>query len=69
MSAFRRDVSRAKTVLSSDMMAIDGSKFKASNSRGLNDTAGKLDKRRKPIEERVHRYLDLIETVDRNYYG
>ncbi len=51
------------------MMAIDGGKFKASNSRGLNDTAGKLDKRRKPIEERVHRYLDLIETADRNYYG
>lgn len=47
------------------MVAIDGSKFKASNSRDLNYTTGKLDKRQEQIEESVQRYLDLIETADR----
>jgi hypothetical protein len=47
------------------MVAIDGSKFKASNSRDRNYTAAKIDKRQQQIEESVQRYLDLIETADR----
>ena len=47
------------------MVAIDGSKFKASNGRDLNYTTGKIDKRQQQIEESVQRYLDLIETADR----
>jgi Transposase DDE domain len=47
------------------MVAIDGSRFKAVNSRDRNYTAGKIDKRRQQIEESVQRYLDAIETADR----
>jgi hypothetical protein len=47
------------------MVAIDGSKFKASNSRDRNYTTGKIDKRQQQIEESVQRYLDLIESADR----
>src|SRR6202789_1330550 len=64
MQAFRRTVSRAK-LLPSDIGAIDGSKFKAANSRDRNYTTGKIDKRQQQIEESVQRYLDLIETADR----
>jgi transposase len=59
------ELCRGLKLLSSDMVAIDGSKFKASNSRDLNYTTGKLDKRQQQIEESVQRYLDLIETADR----
>ncbi|CAB3718106.1 IS1182 family transposase ISBusp4 [Trinickia soli] len=51
--------------MSSDIVAIDGSKFKAVNSRDRNYTAGKIDKRRQQIEESIQRYLDAIETADR----
>ena len=47
------------------MVAIDGSEFKAVNSRDRNYTAGKIGKRQQQIEESVQRYLDMIETADR----
>ncbi|MGF6933974.1 transposase [Paraburkholderia sp. UCT70] len=56
---------RGLKLLSGDMVAIDGSKFKAVNSRDRNYTAGKIDKRHEQIEESVQRYLDMIETADR----
>ncbi|RKR31266.1 IS1182 family transposase [Paraburkholderia sp. BL17N1] len=59
------ELCRGLKLLSSDMVAIDGSKFKAVNSRDRNFTAGKIDKRQQQIEESVQRYLDLIETADR----
>lgn len=59
------ELCRGLKLLSSDMVAIDGSKFKAVNSRDRNYTAGKIDKRQQQIEESVQRYLDLIETADR----
>ncbi|ASL42861.1 hypothetical protein bAD24_I05170 [Burkholderia sp. AD24] len=59
------ELCRGLKLLSSDMVAIDGSKFKAVNSRDRNYTAGKIDKRRQQIEESVQRYLDMIETADR----
>ncbi len=59
------ELCRGLLLLSSDMVAIDGSKFKAVNSRDRNYTAGKIDKRQQQIEEIVQRYLDMIETADR----
>ncbi|MDR6496713.1 hypothetical protein J2797_006640 [Paraburkholderia terricola] len=59
------ELCRGLRLLSSDMVAIDGSKFKASNCRDMNYTASKIDKRQKQIEESVQRYLDLIESADR----
>ena len=59
------ELCRGLTLLSSDMVAIDGSEFKAVNSRDRNYTAGKIGKRQQQIEESVQRYLDMIETADR----
>jgi len=47
------------------LVAIDGSKFKAVNSRDRNYTPGKIDKRQQQIEESIQRYLDALETADR----
>ena len=46
-------------------MAIDGSKFKAVNSRDRNFTPTKIDKRVEQIEESIQRYLEAMETADR----
>src|ERR1700757_2848974 len=59
------ELCRGLKLLSSEMVAVDGSKFKAANSRDRNYTAGKIDKRQQQIEESVQRYLDLIESADR----
>lgn len=47
------------------VVAIDGSKFKAANTRDANFTPGKIQKRREQIEESIHRYLVAMETADR----
>ena len=60
------ELCRGLKLLSADTVAIDGSKFKAVNSRDKNYTAGKIDKRQQQIEESVQRYLDAIETADRS---
>ena len=52
-------------LLAKASVAIDGSKFKAVNSRDNNFTQGKLERRLKQIEESVARYLGQIETADR----
>jgi transposase len=59
------ELCRELKLLAGDTVAVDGSKFKAVNSRDRNYTAGKIDKRREQIEESVQRYLDAIETADR----
>jgi transposase len=59
------ELCRGLKLLSADMVAIDGSKFKAVNSRDKNYTAAKIDKRQQQIEESVQRYLDAIATADR----
>ena len=46
-------------------MAIDGSKFKAVNSRDCNVTPAKIDARQRQIEQSIQRYLDALETADR----
>lgn len=45
--------------------AIDGSKFKAVNSRDRNFTQGKIEKRLKQLDESIERYLSQLETADR----
>ena len=52
-------------LFSQAVVAIDGSKFKAVNSRDCNFTNGKIDKRQQQIEESIQRYLVALETADR----
>ena len=47
------------------VVAIDGSKFKAVNSRDRNFTPTKIDRRIEQIEQSVQRYLESLETADR----
>ena len=46
-------------------VAIDGSKFKAVNNRDKNFTRAKMDRRLAQIEESVARYLQQLDTADR----
>jgi transposase/uncharacterized small protein (DUF1192 family) len=60
------ELCRQMGLLAKASVAIDGSKFKAVNSRDNNFTKGKLERRLKQIEESVARYLGQIETADRH---
>jgi hypothetical protein len=46
-------------------VAIDGSKFKAVNNRDRNFTRAKMERRMAQIEESVARYLQQLDTADR----
>jgi transposase len=46
-------------------VAIDGSKFRAVNNRDRNFTRAKMARRRAQIEESVARYLQQLDTADR----
>ena len=46
------------------MVAIDGSKFKASNNRDRNFTSAKLERRMKEVESSINRYLAALDTAD-----
>src|SRR3979409_840687 len=56
---------RKMGLLAKASVAIDGSKFKAVNSRDNNFTKGKMDRRLTQIEESVARYLNQLDTADR----
>lgn len=56
---------RKMGLLAKASVAIDGSKFKAVNSRDNNFTKGKLDRRLTQIEESVARYMSQLDTADR----
>ncbi|PVY24640.1 transposase [Paraburkholderia silvatlantica] len=56
---------RELKLFSQALVAIDGSKFKAVNTRDRNFTEGKVEKRQKQIEESIQRYLNALETADR----
>ena len=60
------ELCRQMGLLAQASVAIDGSKFKAVNSRDNNFTKGKLERRLKQIEESVARYLSQIKTADRH---
>ena len=46
-------------------VAVDGSKFKAVNNRDRNFTAAKMKRRMEQIEKSVARYLDQLDSADR----
>jgi peptidoglycan hydrolase CwlO-like protein len=52
-------------LLTAATLAIDGSKFKAVNSRDRNFTQTKVTKRLEQIEASIERYLSELETADR----
>lgn len=56
---------RELKLFSQAIVAIDGSKFKAVNSRDRNVTPAKIEARQRQIEESIQRYLDALETADR----
>jgi transposase len=56
---------RMMGLLTQASVAIDGSKFKAVNNRDKNFTRAKMDRRMAQIEESVARYLQQLDTADR----
>ena len=52
-------------LLTNTSVAIDGSKFKAVNTRDKNFTRAKMERRLAQIEESVARYLSQLDTADR----
>ena len=52
-------------LLTSTSVAIDGSKFKAVNTRDKNFPRAKMERRLEQIEESVARYLSQLDTADR----
>ena len=52
-------------MLAAASVAIDGSKFKAVNNRDRNFTRAKMARRRDQIEASVARYLQQLDTADR----
>ncbi|HTH99814.1 MAG TPA: IS1182 family transposase [Acidisoma sp.] len=56
---------RTMGLLSDALAAIDGSKFKAVNSRDKNFTPAKLRARLKQVEESIARYMAAMESADR----
>jgi transposase len=55
---------RAIGLLTNASVAIDGSKFKAVNTRDKNFTRAKMERRLAQIEESVSRYLSQLDTAD-----
>jgi len=56
---------RMMGLLTEANVAIDGSKFKAVNNRDQNFTRAKMERRMAQIEESVARYLQQLDTADR----
>src|SRR4029077_15949700 len=56
---------RAIGLLTTASVAIDGSKFKAVNNRDKNFTRAKMQRRLAQIEESVARYLQQLDSADR----
>ena len=59
------ELCRTIGLLTHASVAIDGSKFKAVNTRDKNFTRGKVERRRAQLEESVARYLAQLDTADR----
>jgi gas vesicle protein len=56
---------RTMGLLTEASVAIDGSKFKAVNNRDKNFTRAKMDRRMAQIEESVARYMQQLDSADR----
>src|SRR5229473_3603428 len=59
------ELCRQMGLLTTASVAIDGSKFKAVNNRDKNFTRAKVERRRAQLEESVARYLNQLDTADR----
>jgi transposase len=59
------ELCRTMGLLMEASVAIDGSKFKAVNNRDRNFTRAKMERRMAQIEESVARYLQQLDTADR----
>jgi gas vesicle protein len=59
------ELCRLMGLLRQASVAIDGSKFKAVNNRDKNFTRAKMERRMAQIEESVARYLQQLDTADR----
>ena len=59
------ELCRQMGLLTMSSVAIDGSKFKAVNTRDKNFTRNKVERRRAQLEESVERYLAQLDTADR----
>src|SRR5229473_8629397 len=59
------ELCREMGLLTKASVAIDGSKFKAVNNRDRNFTRAKVERRRAQLEESVARYLNQLDTADR----
>ena len=58
------ELCRLMGLLTQASVAIDGSKFKAVNTRDKNFTSGKVERRRAQLEKSVVRYLAQLDTAD-----
>src|SRR5579864_2490566 len=58
------ELCRQMGLLTTASIAIDGSKFKAVNTRDKNFTRGKVERRRAQLEASVARYLAQLDTAD-----
>src|SRR5262249_52623541 len=58
------ELCREMGLLTQASVAIDGSKFKAVNTRDKNFTRAKVERRRAQLEESVARYLSQLDTID-----
>jgi transposase len=58
------ELCRLMGLLRTASVAIDGSKFKAVNTRDKNFTRGKVERRRAQLEKSVARYLAQLDTAD-----
>jgi transposase len=52
-------------LVAGELVAVDGSKFKAVNSGQRNFSQNKLEKRLKQIDQKVERYLDELDQADK----
>lgn len=52
-------------LVAGELVAVDGSKFKAVNSGQRNFSQKKLEKRLKEIDQKLERYLDAMERADK----
>jgi transposase/macrodomain Ter protein organizer (MatP/YcbG family) len=59
------ELCRLMGLLTTASVAIDGSKFKAVNTRDKNFTRGKVERRHAQLEKSVARYLAQLDTADR----
>ena len=59
------ELCRAMGLLTTASVAIDGSKLKAVNNRDKNFTRAKMERRMAQIEESVARYLQQLDSADR----